>query len=512
MAPGSQPNASSGQPSSSPGFAVPNYANPANAGAPYPQFGQPAPGFGPPAGPHGHSQPIALGTPSVMAAAAANGMPPPNSAQPGQGRTLLGAVAPTGLPNYSQGYPPYQGQGPSTAAHALAAQLPPGTQVPAHGVPTPPGTQPPPMGYGNPYPQAQGQPGYGPQGGMYQAGNPYLTPSAPGTPYAMSGGYHAAGPAVEPATAVPDARKRSSIARDVAIGVAIAALVLGGFLVVKFLILDGDGPAPEPAAAPSSIATIHLAMSPGISADLFVDDKKVATVSDKQEIPVTAGQRKVRLVGPGGTGCEQEMKLAAGKTTTLECAMAPPPPPPSPGSAAAADGPAAGSASAADSTGAAMAGSGSPAGSAAADGHGGVATTDKTDKADKSPPDDKPRAADRSHATDKPHPAAAAPADDDLGSLQGGTKPTARKADAPPVKPLAKQPVDSRSYLTVTSKPAAKILLDNADTGLVTPISAHALPVPAGKHKLTFVVGADKFTYSVVVRPGETVAIHKDLQ
>src|SRR5439155_24925224 len=132
------------------------------------------------------------------------------------------------------------------------------------------------------------------------------------------------------------------------IGVGIAALVLGGFRAVKFLLLDGDSS--EPAAPASSIATIRLSMTSGVTADLFVDDKKIATVSDKQEIPVSAGQRKVKLVGPTGARCEQPMNLPAGKTTTLECAMAAAPGPGSAGgesAGSAAAGPGAGSGSAA---------------------------------------------------------------------------------------------------------------------------------------------------------------------
>ena len=71
-----------------------------------------------------------------------------------------------------------------------------------------------------------------------------------------------------------EGKRRSSIGRDVGIGVAIAALVLGGFLAVKFLILDsGDA---EPTQGSSTIATLRFAMPRGtVTAELFVDDNKL---------------------------------------------------------------------------------------------------------------------------------------------------------------------------------------------------------------------------------------------
>ena len=58
-------------------------------------------------------------------------------------------------------------------------------------------------------------------------------------------------------------------------------------------------------------------------------------------------------------------------------------------------------------------------------------------------------------------------------------------------------------------KPEAKILVDGVDTGQTTP--AH-LQLGAGKHKVTFVVGQDRFTYPLTIRAGESETISKDLQ
>jgi hypothetical protein len=74
-------------------------------------------------------------------------------------------------------------------------------------------------------------------------------------------------------------------------------------------------------------------------------------------------------------------------------------------------------------------------------------------------------------------------------------------------------PVDAtKGYLQVFSKPPAKILVDGVDTGMKTPISGHALALTPGKHKITFVIGDDRFTYPQVIKAGSTDTMSKDLQ
>jgi len=518
-----------------PGMAAQGLGGPGNAPA-YPTYGQPAPfqpapTLGPPsAGPQQalsplappNAQPLALGAPGAQGYN--GGMP-----QPGPGRTLLG-TSPPGLPSYGPGgpqfgqytgapMPPQQGGPPQMQPHASPMQ---GYPVAHYHPPSGPNQAPSGPWSPNPYDSSPyGVPTSGPYGQ-----NPY-----PPTPPPSA-------PPVEQ-VAPPDSRRRSSIARDVAIGVAIAALVLGGFLAVKFLVLD-DGSSSEPGSPTSPIATIRLAMTPGVSADLFVDDKKIGTVSDKQEIPVSAGQRKVKLVGPTGARCEQPMNLAAGKTTTLECAMSAGP---GTGSADPALTPGTGSASAASpdsATPSTATGSGSATGGGSATGSGSAegsndakpaaAATDHPvpDKTDKMPTEepargtkvekpversgesakptsnDKPAHASDKSRTDKPK---APEVDDELGRLQGGTKPGERKTEV-------KKPVDDgtpRGYLAVTSKSPAKIFVDGLDTGLTTPITGQMLPLSPGKHKVTLVGRDDRATFPVVIKAGENTALHKDL-
>ena len=168
-----------------------------------------------------------LGTPNTMAAPPEplNAMGPPGHAN---SRTLIGAAAPPGMPSY----PPYQpGSTMPPPGYAVPGQSPyasdpRGEQMPVgYGHPSQPHMQYPQMGYPS-QPHMQ-YPGVDPNQHPY--GNPY-----------------GAGPAaaVDSLAPVAEGRKKSSIGRDVAIGVAIAAVVLGGFLAVKFLVRDADDDRP----------------------------------------------------------------------------------------------------------------------------------------------------------------------------------------------------------------------------------------------------------------------------
>jgi len=70
----------------------------------------------------------------------------------------------------------------------------------------------------------------------------------------------------------------------------------------------------------------------------------------------------------------------------------------------------------------------------------------------------------------------------------------------------------NQGYLELSSKPSAKILIDGEDTGFTTPISGKKMALAPGKHKVTFVIGIDRFTYPVVIKAGETTSMSKDLQ
>jgi hypothetical protein len=64
--------------------------------------------------------------------------------------------------------------------------------------------------------------------------------------------------------------------------------------------------------------------------------------------------------------------------------------------------------------------------------------------------------------------------------------------------------------LHVEAKPmTANIVLDGVDTGH---IGAADLVVTPGKHKITFQVGDDRYTYPVTVEADQTATVSKNLE
>jgi hypothetical protein len=266
--------------------------------------------------------------------------------------------------------------------------------------------------------------------------------------------------------------RRSTLVRDIAIGVGIAALVLVGFLVVKMFVLDSGKNAGSGSAA-NAFATVKFAMPKGMSAEMYVDDSRVATVTTDSSVPVSAGVKHIKLVSNGLSCDEPQVTLEAGKTLTLECnfglgsggAVAPTPPPPQGSATQVAQG------------------SGSATGSA------DEKTVKDKDK-DKKDRDKKEKSEKTDRKTEK------------TTKTDGKGSAEATKTDSG-VDP-------TKGYLQLSSKPIAKVLIDNVDTGKSTPISS--LPVAPGKHKVTFVMGDDKFTYPITVTAGQTAVLNKDLQ
>ena len=417
-----------------------------------------------------HQQPqIAGGTPGGMAAQA-SGLAPAGG---GSAKTVLGVQAPPGLgnyggPNVTGAQPPYR---PSQDSYPPAN---PNAGWPAQGG----------------YPQQQ--PGY-PQQGYPQ------NPGFPGQqqPY----GYGAQPmPPIDQQLQPMVEGKKSTLARDIGIGVGIAALVLVAFLGVKMFVLDkGDSATTQPQ---SSIATVKLKMTAGITGRMFIDDKDSMTVEDGQDVPINAGKHHIKIVGPVNA-CDTVVQLEGGRTTTLDCVLATPSGSAATGSAAAATG------SAGSAAGVAVAaGSDSKTETKAPD-------TKTPDTKAVEPPDTKGSASTKTsdvktdtHTTDK-----TIKTPDTHPTETKTTHPadTTKTTDTKPTPP--EQPADpTKGYLQVFSKPAAKILVDGVESGMKTPISGHTLSLTPGKHKVTFVIGDDRFTYPVTIKAGSTETMSKDLQ
>lgn len=79
--------------------------------------------------------------------------------------------------------------------------------------------------------------------------------------------------------------------------------------------------------------------------------------------------------------------------------------------------------------------------------------------------------------------------------------------DGLPTQP-AVDAASGQGQVRIDSVPQAKVLFDGVDSG-TTPVLLKALP---GKHKVTYVIGGDRYTYPVTVKAGYTETLSKDLQ
>jgi hypothetical protein len=81
----------------------------------------------------------------------------------------------------------------------------------------------------------------------------------------------------------------------------------------------------------------------------------------------------------------------------------------------------------------------------------------------------------------------------------------------PQVQPAPTEPEgvasEEHGHLVVTFRPQAILLIDGGRLG-PTPWSGS---VTAGKHKLTFVIGQDSYSFIIHIKPGETLTFNRDL-
>jgi eukaryotic-like serine/threonine-protein kinase len=67
-------------------------------------------------------------------------------------------------------------------------------------------------------------------------------------------------------------------------------------------------------------------------------------------------------------------------------------------------------------------------------------------------------------------------------------------------------------YITADTRPWARVLIDGNDTGKMTPIAPRGrIPLPPGKHTVTFVVAQETFSFGVTVEPGQELHLVKQL-
>jgi hypothetical protein len=501
-------------PTGRPATERPGAPSPAPAMSQQPMAATPAPTpYTPPAAnPYPTNQPYGsthgpIGTPPAPQSAMGQQQDAPQ-------RTVLGMAAPQ-LPNYAN----YR---PSTQQPAVNPNVAPPQQQP---YPSYPQQQ---QHYGG-YPQQpnftppgqyMGYPGSGPMQMPPQMGaaTPVDHMGNPINPMNMTGGMMPIG--IE--------GKKSTLARDIAIGVGIAALVLVGFLVVKMVVLDKGDSTAKDTTATSKLANVKIKMPAGMTAEMTVDGARVATVENGKEIAVSAGMKHIKLVGNNGLSCDDDrVKLESGKTTLLECGFGGGATATGSGSAAAGSA-AVGAGSAAPVTetkaqgsaavAAVAAGSGAGSGSAAI-----VATKTETKPAETKAVETKtetkvttnPTATKTETKSSGNTTKTESTKTDTKNDTKTETKSTGTQTSKTEPKSggsTSTKADSTKGYLQVYSKPTAHILVDGQETNLKTPISGHALPLTAGKHKITFVIGDDRFTYPVMVKAGATETMSKDLQ
>ena len=218
--------------------------------------------------------------------------------------------------------------------------MPGGGHVPGHGLPGGPGPQngsgpggPGPQngsGPGGPGPQNGSGPGGpgpgGPPTGSLPAFYPVLQPGRPAYP-AEAGGYNPYPPPVDRPFAPPApggwrARRRNrrgGVWRDVAIGCAIAALVLAAFISTKYLLFGGEPPAEAQGKDSGTIAVVVRDPRP---AQVAIDGKAMGTTKGEAPLtlsPIAPGDHTVLVTRAGAPPCTKKVSLAAQKIEVVEC-------------------------------------------------------------------------------------------------------------------------------------------------------------------------------------------------
>ena len=491
-----------------------------------PQTGQMASAGPPPAGPAG----------------AFSGMTPGSLSNPGI--PLPSFPPPDHVALGSQ--PPHQG-GQMPIGAGVPSFGPPGqTSPPPYGAP-PPGYPGPPPGYpgglGAPMPP-QGYGGYPPPGHPMSPSGGYPQAPSGGYPQAPSGGYPQAPypypqamPGYGPPTGAQQVdltqkrRKKPSLAKDIGIGIGIAAVVLGVFAVVKFVVLADDGAKTAVAAAAATKATLEVKLADGGAADVFLNGERrgaaangVLAVAD-----LAPGVYDLTVARDGTRGCAGKVELVAGKVEAFACTLelaAPPPVEIDAAVAVVAEAADAGAEVAAvvdagvaevavviDAGAVAIVAADA---AAAAEAPAAAKTTDKpaADKAADKPAADKPRtAADKTRTSDRPR----IDLDSELPPAKPADKTAAKTtADKAAAKTTTAKATAAKAedvgYLTAYATPFAQVSIDGKPTGKSTPITPMAkIPLSPGVHKVTFTVGREKFTYAIEIEAGKTAKISKDL-
>ena len=75
-----------------------------------------------------------------------------------------------------------------------------------------------------------------------------------------------------------------------------------------------------------------------------------------------------------------------------------------------------------------------------------------------------------------------------------------------------KPAANETGFLIANTQPWAKVLIDGKDTGKMTPIAPRSkIPLKPGRHTVTFVADGKKFNFEITIKPGEDLRLMKQL-
>jgi serine/threonine protein kinase len=351
-------------------------------------------------------------------------------------------------------------------------------------------------------------------------GQPVFTPSGVliSPPTAATLGDRNAMESTLPVGAIPLAterkQRRPSLGKDIAIGIGIAAVVLGLVAIVKFVVLGDEGGARRAEAA--TAGTIVVTAKEAEGAEVFIGGEKRGVVANGTLIveKVVAGEHEVKVVKAGGDPCTQKVAVDGGETETIQCeftpavaVVAPDAAPADPAMTVDAGvAPATVAPDAAPAAAPVVAPDAAPVTPTPVETKPEVSAEDRKKAAEEKKKRDEERRA-RREEDEKKKLADAAAKKDAPRKTTGGTGATKTTKTDPKVAVAT-----GDGYLVAYTTPWAKVVIDGKDTGKMTPIAPRAkIALPPGKHKVTFVVGRENWSYTVTIKAGETSKITKDL-
>lgn len=317
--------------------------------------------------------------------------------------------------------------------------------------------------------------------------------------------------------------RRGNATRDIAIGCAIAALLVGGILSAKFLLFGDE---PEAAAVVPPTGTILVSVRDSQPAEVTVDGKLAGAIRDKAPLTLSAlppGPHTVVVTRAGAEPCERKVELGSRQVQVVECVF---PKRPENGrlvleglgpghrvfvddqeiSVEAAREPLSLAPGVEHSIQVKSSAAGSPVVDEFTIEVESGQELRRPLKGTRPAARDKDRDSSRSRgARESRSQAEPDDDDDDLDDLDDEEPPSRSRQRAPAsgVASAAVSPSQPGSF-TAFTQPFARVYIDGKDTGKMTPIAPRAaISLPPGKHEITFVVGEQRFNYTITIAPGK---------